>query len=399
LWLPHGVWTFFKKQVSPLRIVLGNSSLIKYLPGGGLWSWFLQYPLGLKALGHDVLWLELLQSSGHRETDLQIIRDFFERLALYDLDRNCAVLLSRDLDRQLFDEAEIFGAERQDLLRSIRTADLLLNFACALRKPLLSLFKRSALLDGDPGHLQVSALDYLGIQDHDVLLTVGTRINAPDSLIPKLGREWRTYDQIIYMPMWQSQPDPGRQAPFTSVTQWTWEELHVEGKVLSVSKREAYLRYAHLPRLTNRPLELAANIGDADPAGDRTTLLQNGWRIVDPHQVASSVDQYREYIRSSRGEFMCPKPIHVQLKTGWFSDRSIAYLASGRPVVAEETGFSERIPTGVGLLSFRDIAEAAAGIAEIDANYQRHSRAAREIAEAFFDTRKCLEALLLACEP
>jgi glycosyltransferase involved in cell wall biosynthesis len=96
---------------------------------------------------------------------------------------------------------------------------------------------------------------------------------------------------------------------------------------------------------------------------------------------------------------MCPKPIHVQLKTGWFSDRSIAYLASGRPVVAEETGFSERIPTGVGLLSFRDIAEAAAGIAEIDSNYQRHSRAAREIAEAFFDTRKCLEALLSACEP
>jgi hypothetical protein len=349
--------------------------LIKYLPGGGLWSWFLQYPLGLKALGHDVLWLELLQSSGHRETNLQTIRDFFERLALYDLDRNCAVLLSRDLDHQLFEEAEIFGAERQDLLRSIRTADLLLNFACALRQPLLSLFKRRALLDGDPGHLQVSALDYLGIQDHDVLLTVGTRINAPDSLIPKLGRQWHTYDQIIYLPMWQIQPDPGREAPFTSVTQWTWEELHFEGKVLSVSKREAYLRYAHLPRLTNRPLELAANIGDADPAGDRTTLLQNGWRIVDPHQVAFSVDQYREYIRSSRGEFMCPKPIHVQLKTGWFSDRSIAYLASGRPVVAEETGFSERIPTGVGLLSFRDIAE------------------------AFFDTRKCLEALLSACEP
>ena len=96
---------------------------------------------------------------------------------------------------------------------------------------------------------------------------------------------------------------------------------------------------------------------------------------------------------------MCAKPIHVAMKTGWFSDRSIAYLASGRPVLAQETGFGERLPTGLGLLAFRDLAEAVAGVAEIDGNYARHSRAARELAESSFDSRKCLRDLLSACEP
>ena len=96
---------------------------------------------------------------------------------------------------------------------------------------------------------------------------------------------------------------------------------------------------------------------------------------------------------------MCAKPIHVAMKTGWFSDRSTAYLASGRPVLAQETGFGERLPTGLGLLVFRDLAEVVAGVAEIDGNYARHSRAARELAESSFDSRKCLRALLSVCEP
>ena len=95
---------------------------------------------------------------------------------------------------------------------------------------------------------------------------------------------------------------------------------------------------------------------------------------------------------------MCAKPIHVAMKTGWFSDRSIAYLASGRPVLAQDTGFTERLPTGHGLLAFRDMREAQAGVAEIDGNYEKHRRAARQLAEAFFDSRKCLTALLAACD-
>jgi hypothetical protein len=382
-----------------MQIVLGNSSLAGYLEAGGQWSWVLQYPMALKAAGHDVLWLELLECSGERDQDLRTIGAFYARLARYDLAHDCAVLLfNHSLDSQPFEDAEIFGADAHHLARSIGEADLLLNFACALRQPLLFLFKRRVLLDFDPGHLQVSALTWdLNIPDHEVLMTIGARINAPDSEIPTLGLRWQTFEPLVYLPAWQVHADPGRDAPFTSMTQWTWEELHYQGRVLSVSKRDAYLRYVRLPRLIDRPLELAANIGQSDPVGDASMLRQNGWRIVDPHQVAPSPESYREYIRASRGEFLCPKPIHVQLQTGWFSDRSLAYLASGRPVVAEETGFSERLPTGLGLVAFHDIDSAAAAIAQIDRNYERHCRAAREIVETYFNWRQTVETILSAC--
>jgi hypothetical protein len=281
----------------------------------------------------------------------------------------------------------------------IRSADLLLNFACAVRSPLLSMFKRRALLDFDPGHLQVAALDWdLALHEHDVVLTIGARLHAPDCAVPTLGLTWRTFEPVVYLPMWPVTAGPGPQAPFTSVTQWTWEELAWQGRPISVSKRTAYLEYLDLPRLARRPFELAANIGAADPTGDRALLHDHGWRVADPHRVSGSPEQYRDYIAASRAEFMCAKPIHVAMRTGWFSDRSVAYLASGRPVLAQETRFGDRLPTGRGLLAFRDMREALAGVAEIDGNYAAHCRAARELAEAFFDSTKSLTALLAACD-
>jgi glycosyltransferase involved in cell wall biosynthesis len=157
------------------------------------------------------------------------------------------------------------------------------------------------------------------------------------------------------------------------------------------------LKYVKLPRLVDRPMELAVNIGSPDPAEDARLLREHGWRVVAPQRVAYSPETYRQYLGASRGEFMCPKPIHVELRTGWFSDRSLSYLAIGRPVIAEETGFSERIPTGTGLLSFNNIDAAAAAIAEIDTNYERHCHAAREIVEAYFNWRKTVETILSAC--
>jgi hypothetical protein len=383
-----------------VRIVLGSAQLASYQEGGGHWAWFLQYPLGLRALHHDVFWLELLLSSGDSERDHRVVRAFFERLAAYGLDRQSAVLLvTGTLDVQRIEACEVFGRSSRELADIIRSADLLLNFSCALRSPLLTLFRRRVLLDFDPGHLQVSALKWeLGFREHDVLLTIGARLNAPDCPVPTLGFTWRTFEPLVYLPMWQAPPDPGPEAPFTSVTQWTWEELPWQGGLISVSKRTAYLGYLHVPRLAGRPFELAVNIGVADPVGDRERLSEHGWSVVDPHQVSGSPAEYQAYIRRSRAEFMCAKPIHVAMKTGWFSDRSIAYLASGRPVLAQETGFSERLPTGLGLVAFRDVPEAVAGVAEIDGNYAKHSRAARELAEAYFDSGKCLKRILSACE-
>jgi hypothetical protein len=191
-------------------------------------------------------------------------------------------------------------------------------------------------------------------------------------------------------------PDPGPDAPFASVTQWTWEALYLGERRVSVSKRDAYLEYVEMPERAGRPFELAANIAPTDTTGDRAALRRHGWRLVHPHRVARSPAAYQRYIASTRGEFACPKPIHRELRTGWFSDRSACFLASGRPVVTEDTGFSERLPTGAGLLAFDDIVGAVAAVHEVDRDFGRHARAARALAADLLDSRRCLTAMLEA---
>ncbi len=381
-----------------MLIILGNRSLAGYPQGGGHWSWFLQYPLGLKDLGHRIFWLEMLRSSGDRARDASVVREFFSRIARYGLERDCAVAVIGDMDVPDLGAAEIHGRSRAEVEAIASSADVFWNLACAIRRPMLSMFRKRVLVDVDPGHLQVSAIEWdLGIADHEIHLTVGANLHDPDCEVPTLGMRWHRFFPFVYLPSWDYSPDPGADAPFTSITQWTWEELSFNGRALSVSKRAAYLRYTDLPRRTGRPFELAANIGDTDPAGDRAAMIGGGWRLADPHQVASTPEAYREYISASRGEIQCPKPVFRELNTGWFSDRSVAYMAMGRPVIAEETGFSRRIESGRGVIAFTDLDSAQAAVAEIDGNYAMHSRAAREIASDLFTSRRQLSAMIDAC--
>jgi hypothetical protein len=385
--------------MSKLRIVLGNQTLAFYPQGGGHWSCFLQYLFGLDALGHDVFWLELLRSTGNRERDRRLIKIFLGRFERYGFKHRCALLLcDQHVAEPTIELTQVFGMSQHRLREIAHDADLLWNFACSLQQPLLSLFKRRVLIDGDPGHIQVSALTRdVGIQDHHAFLTAGTRLHASDCQVPTLGVKWHQFVQFVYLPMWEVAPSPGDNAPFSSVTQWTWEELEFQGQILSVSKRDAYLRYIDLPARARRPFQLAALIHPTDPTGDRELLLQGGWNLVNPHRVARSPSSYQNYIKQSRAEFCCPKPIHKHLKTGWFSDRSACYLASGRPVLAEDTGFSEHLPTGRGLLCFNNLEEALAGVAEIDRDYPQHMRAARELAQEYLNSEKQLPAMLCAC--
>jgi hypothetical protein len=377
-----------------MRIVLASATVAQYPNGGGHWHWRLQYPLGLLALGHDVLWLEVLRASGDRARDLNLVGSFLERTAKYDLRNRAVVALARDTPLGNLAQAEIYGATREEIARLIREADLVWNFWYGLKAPLLSEFRRRVFLDVDPGHFHVCAASFpeLEIDDHDAYLTVGLKINDADCGIPLLGRKWHSFRPFSFAPANKAETNPGMEAAFTSITHWTWEELHFNRRVLSVSKRAAYLNFAELPLRTKRQFELAANL----PPGDEPLFHSNGWRLVDPNRIAASPEQYLDYIHQSRAEFMCPKPIHVDLKTGWFSDRSATYLSSGRPVLAQDTGFSEKLPTGLGIVTFNNLEEAAAGVADIDADYDRHRRAASELAEQLFSPRKCLEEMLSA---
>jgi hypothetical protein len=381
-----------------MLIVIANRSLASYPMGGGIWAWMLQYPMGLRALGHNVFWLELLKSSGDRARDGELAKNFLARMSLYGLGPHAAVLVFDDIEVQDLNRAEVYGRPALTVFDLVRSADLMWNFACAIHPPFLSRFRRKALIDVDPGHLQILATQWeFGLKEHDVHLTVGPNVPALECGVPKLGITWHPFLPFVYLPMWDASPDPGRDAPFTSITQWTWEELPFEGRMMSASKRAAYMRYVDLPKRAGRPFELAANVGESDPMHDREALAAGGWRVVEPHQVVATPDAYRDYLRASRAEILCPKPLFREWRTGWFSDRSVCYMALGRPVLAEQTGFSDFIPTGQGVLAFRDIDEAVAGVAEIDGNYDFHSRQARALAADLFNSDRQLSAMLAAC--
>lgn len=376
-----------------MLIALGCKAIASYPEGAPLALGFIQYPLGLRALGHQILWIEVIKAA-QVQGNPKLIRDFFAMMAKYGLAEDCALIAVEDPDNQILDRAEVYGMNAARLADLVLQADVLWNFATAIRQPLLGQFKQRALIDGDPGHLQVCALEFnFDIEHHQVLLSVGNKIADQDCEVPRFGRQWQPYRPYVHLPIWPLTPDPGRHAPFTSITQWSWEELEMEGRRLSLSKRESYIRNVALPKLTHRPFELAANIGANDVADDRKLFERNGWQIVEPLAVAGTPDAYQNYLQRSRAEILCCKPIFKDLHTGWVSDRSIGYLASGRPVLAEETGFSEHLPCGRGMLSFNTVEEAAARVAEIDADYTTHSRAARELAESYFGLQ-CLEDIL-----
>jgi hypothetical protein len=381
-----------------MLIVLANRSVASYPMGGGVWSWMLQYPLGLRALGHSIFWLELIKSSGDRARDAELAKNFLERITQYGLAPHAAVLVFDDIETQDINRAEIYGRPAQMVLDIVRNADLLWNIASAIHPPLLATFRRKALIDVDPGHLQILATEYeFGLKDHDVHLSVGMNLPDPDCEVPTLGLTWRSFLPFVYLPMWEASPGPGPEAPFTSITQWTWEGLSFHGRELSASKRTAYMRYVDLPKRAGRPFELAALIGDTDPMRDGETLAAGGWRVVNPHHLVPTPEAYRDYLRASRAEILCPKPIFREMNTGWFSDRSVCYMALGRPVLAEDTGFGEFVPTGRGVLDFRDMDEALAAVAEIDGNYELHCRWARELAEDLFNSDRQLNAMLAVC--
>lgn len=384
---------------SKLRIVLANGSLAQYPEGGGHWSAFLQYLFGLSALGHDVFWLELLRTTGNPARDRKLIAIFLTRFHRYRFQGRCAVLLlDRDLPDGTLDESEACGMSKEQIKNIIQSADLVWDFCCTLGRPFLSLFKRRALIDLDPGLVQVPAVNRdWDVSEHEYWLTVGRKVGDADCQVPTLGLAWRGFLPFCYLPAWTVARDPGIEAPFTSVTQWTWDEIWHEGRVLSASKRQAFLRYVEIPQRTGRSFELAANIHPKDDTGDRELMVDKGWKLVHPDRVTRSPRMYQNYIKRSRAEFCCVKPIYRELNTGWFSDRSAAYLASGRPVLAEHTGFSDYLPTGRGLLCFNSMDEAIAGIADIDGNYDHHRRGARELAEEYFDSETRLTAMLSAC--
>jgi hypothetical protein len=378
----------------PKTIVIAGSLAQKPRHGGHTWV-FLQYLLGFRRLGWDVLFLDRLEpgmcvdEAGQPcpfedSLNLRYFQEVLERFGLpraFSLDYNHG--------------ERLVGLPRQQVLERTRNSAFLLNVMGFLTdEEVLSCAPRRVFLDIDPGIGQM--WHDLGLHNlfrgHDDFVTIGENIGRDDCAIPACGMPWITTPQPVVLDYWR--PADLRGGCFTSIASWrgAYGPLDYKGKTYGLRVHE-FRKFASLPRLSGQPFQLALDIHPAD-VNDRTLLEANGWKVVDPITVAGDPAAYQKFIQGSKAEFMVAKNLYVQTNSGWFSDRSICYLASGKPVLAQDTGLKRLIPTGAGLLTFTTLEEALAGVEELSRDYARHARAARALAQEFFDSDKVLSRLL-----
>jgi hypothetical protein len=374
------------------RIVV--TGLIGSLPLAGLTLHYLQYVLGLRALGHDVLYLEDTGMWYYDADKNEMIDDVTVPIGYLS-----RVMSSFDLERWTFValSGETFGVAGRELTSYLSSADLFLHVTgSGLVRDEYRSAKRLAYVDTDPGFVQMraaegSARDLGHLDRHDVHFTFAGNIGKPESLIPTLDYNWYPTRQPVFLPLWPALPPPGPNAAFTTVLVWSpYKPTRYRGEYFA-GKDVEFPHFVSLPELTNAKLELAMGGGSPVPEPE---LRRVGWRTRRGLDVSRSIDGYRTYIQESRGEWTIAKNGYVKTRGGWFGDRSTTYLASGRPVVLQATGFEDWLPTGKGLFAFSTTEEAAAAIDDVNADYDSHCRAAREVAEEFFDSDKVLTRLL-----
>jgi hypothetical protein len=222
-------------------------------------------------------------------------------------------------------------------------------------------------------------------------------LGAPDSPVPLHGIDWKRVWPAVHLPQWPAQPvlAPG-QGAYTTVTQWwnnSWAYLGDE--VFDCNKRPGFLPLLPLADRAGVRVELAANV-HVNEREDRAALAAHHWTLLDPHAVAGTPEDFRSFVQGSRGEVSAAKPSYVKARSGWISDRTICYLASGRPCVVESTGAEPYLPASAGLRFFRTVDEAVDAVRAIEADYAAASLAARALAEQVFTTRVTVPALLRA---
>jgi hypothetical protein len=377
------------------RTVLIGGSLAQR-PGHGGHTWvFLQYLLGFRRLGWDVLFLDRMEpdmcvDESGRPTSLAASWNLAYTKHVMDgfgLGDRWALLFDRG--------REVVGRSRPQLLEQARGADLMINVMGFVDdEELLDAVPLKAFLDIDPGFGQM--WQALGLaqpfQGHDRYLTVGGRIGREDCEIPTCGIDWTPVLPCVELSEWPAVDTRG--SAFTSVSSWRgpFGPIEYGGRTYGLRVHE-FRRFFELPRAAPSTFEVALDIDDADDA-DLNSLREHGWQLVDPRDVAMDPWRYRDYLQRSAAELMIAKNMYVATHSGWFSDRSACYLASGRPVLAQATGFEELLPTGAGLIAFSTLEEATAGAEEIGANHTRHAEAARAIAREHLAADRVLPKLL-----
>ena len=366
-----------------LKILLSGMVAGDPRQGGATWA-VLQYFAGLRSLGHDVVLVEPVPSA--RLDPLGEVAIYFDSLSMLE---GRAALLGVGSE-------ETLGLSFAEIERFAASAELLINVSGMLRdERLIGTIPVRAFLDLDPGFNQVwhETGSDMGFDLHTHFLSVGLCLGRGDCPIPDCGRSWIPTLPPVALDHWDVESEAPRHDAFTSVGHWRSYGSIKHGGIHYGQRAHSLRELIDLPRRTASPFQLALGI-HPDETSDLEALRTNGWELLDPYEVAGDPRSYAGFVRGSRAELSVAKSGYVASRSGWFSDRSACYLASGRPVVAQETGFGKFLPTGEGLLGFTTAAEAAAAVAEVEGDPGRHGRAARALAEEHLDARKVLPRLL-----
>lgn len=390
-------------------VVVSTFETANFTDGGGHFWVYMQYIQGLRRCGCDVYWMEEFRpgdgpaedrgrsgtARDHAAED-RAVASFLERARDFGLEGRVLLHVARPGATA----REWIGVSAAEAEAAVRGADLMLNFHYAMAPSLLAWARRTALVDIDPGLLQLWIdTGQLCVPRHDRYFSIGETVGTPHARFPDCGIAWIYSPPPVCLDLWPVASDPADEA-FTTVSGWwsgRWIKVVEDGReeLHENTKRAAFLPFVELPRHTRQPLELALDLADGD--GDARRLLErHGWRVRHAREVARTPRMYEAYIRRSRGEWSAAKASCVRFQNAWVSDRTLCYLASGKPVVVQHTGPSAFLPDGEGMFRFTTMAEAARAIAAVNADYARHCRAARALAETYFDARVVATRLLEA---
>jgi hypothetical protein len=335
-----------------------------------------------------VVWLELVAPGIDRPALSRFYSCLKQRLERYGFGN--ALALCDEWGRNV-DPAATDGCPG---LETATDSDLLINLRYHLGPEVLGRFRRTALLDIDPGLLQIWISEgQIQVNRHDLYFTTGETVGIPGSICPDVGLPWQYTPPCVSLALWPAvSSEPG--APFSTISHWSGDEWVQQGDEIYINdKRTGFLPFLDLPRRARAPLELALRMA-ADKDEDHAMLRQRGWRLVDSRTVASQPWDFQSYVRQSVAEFSAVKPSCVRLQNAWVSDRSLCYMATGRPVVIQHAGPSRILPDAEGMFRFRTLEEAAGSIEAVMSDYERHGRSARALAAEHFDAVKVASRLL-----
>jgi hypothetical protein len=371
-----------------LKVIIGSRGTSRVPDFAGSTWVRMQYLLGLERLGVEAYWIDRVKPidplAYHHS--LEYITARFHRLAR-DFgfeDRYCLV----------YNEGEKhFGLTSEQVAGLCEEADLLLNISGHLppSSP-LNRIPRRAYVDLDPGFTQLWGAQHLHFAPHNFFFTVGQNIGTERFLIPTNGIQWKTILPPVVLDQWPARIDE-RCERFSTIADWDAVQSAAHDGNVYGGKQEEIKRFIEVPRLAAKRVEVAMSIHQVEHEA-QGILLENGWKLCNPYFHAGDVESYREFVQFSRAEWSVAKEGYVKTNSGWVSDRTACYLASGKPAVVQSTGFESSLPVGCGLLTFRNVDEAVSGLQQVDAAYLEHCTGARRIAEEYFDSDRVLGGIL-----